>query len=141
MRNRDRVASGFTLLEVLVALTVLAVGAAVAISLLTGSSNNIRKAQQRSKIMEYAESVMEEALLDDTILTPTSSNGNFADGTNWTLNVEQYVPELPTELQNVNQQNLQYQLLQYTLDMFSPGSNVAIYRLQTLKMTKVSTSK
>jgi prepilin-type N-terminal cleavage/methylation domain-containing protein len=144
MRNRGlQGASGFTLLEVLVALTVLAVGAAVSVSLLSGSLGNIRKAQLRTKIVEHASSVMETALLDDTILSPTVLTGDFEDGTSWTVSVDQYVPnvgELPAQLQSVNIQSLQYQLLRYTVEMVGSGSNVANYRLQTLKLTKVQTA-
>jgi prepilin-type N-terminal cleavage/methylation domain-containing protein len=139
MKNRD--ASGFTLLEIMVALTVMAIGAAVTVSLLTGSLSNVRKAQLRGKIIEHAQSVMETALLDDTILTPTTLSGDFEDGTSWNVNIEIYTPEvLPTSLQSVNVQNLTYQLMLYTVDMFGPGSSVANYRLQTLKLTKVQSS-
>jgi prepilin-type N-terminal cleavage/methylation domain-containing protein len=141
MRNRDlKSESGFTLLEIMVALTVMAIGAAVTVSLLTGSLGNVRKAQLRTKIIEHAESVMETALLDDTILTPTTLSGDFEDGTSWNVNIEQYSPDvLPVSLQTVNVQNLPYQLLQYTVEVFNPGSRVANYRLQTLKLTKVQT--
>jgi prepilin-type N-terminal cleavage/methylation domain-containing protein len=142
MRNRElKAASGFTLLEIMVALTVMAIGAAVTVSLLTGSLGNVRKAQLRGKIIEHAESVMETVLLDDTILSPTTLTGDFEDGTNWNVNIEIYTPDvLPTSLQSVNVQNLQYQLMLYTIDMFGPGSSVVNYRLQTLKLTKVQTS-
>jgi prepilin-type N-terminal cleavage/methylation domain-containing protein len=142
MRNRDlQATSGFTLLEVMVALTVMAIGAAVTVSLLSGSLGNVRKAQLRTKIIEHASSVMETALLDDTILTPTTLTGDFEDGTSWNVNIEQYVPDvLPASLQTVNVQNLTYQMLLYTVDMYNPGSSAVNYRLQTLKLTKVQTS-
>jgi prepilin-type N-terminal cleavage/methylation domain-containing protein len=138
MRKRNLQASGFTLLEVLVAITVLAVGSALAMSLMTGSMGNLRKVQLRTKIIEHAESVMETTLLDDTILRPTVLNGDFEDGTRWTVSVEEYVPQLPSQLQSRDVlQNNRCQLLQYTVDTFSPDARVANYRLQTLKLTKV----
>jgi prepilin-type N-terminal cleavage/methylation domain-containing protein len=139
MRKRGlQVASGFTLLEVLVALTVLAVGAAVSMSLLSGALGNIRRVQQRTKLIGHAESVMQEALLDDTILSPTTLSGDFDDGTRWTVNVEEYVPEISEAMQSSNlPQNIQFQLLQYTVDVESSDSSVANYSLQTLKLTKV----
>jgi prepilin-type N-terminal cleavage/methylation domain-containing protein len=141
MKERDlKVASGFTLLEVLVALTVLSVGAAIAMSLISGSLGKIRKVQLRTKIMEHTESVMETALLDDTILKPTVLTGDFEDGTRWTVSVELYTLPLPAQLQSRDvQQNLQYQLLQYTVDVVSPDSGVPNHRLQTLKLTRVPT--
>jgi prepilin-type N-terminal cleavage/methylation domain-containing protein len=142
MRRREcQAASGFTLLEVLVAFTVLAIGAAIALSLISGSLGKIRKVQQRTKIIEYAESVMETALLDDSVLKPTLLTGDFEDGTRWTVSVEQFTPLLPAQLQGRDlQQNKQFQLLQYTVDMFSPDSRTANFRLQTLKLTKVPTN-
>jgi len=140
-----RAASGFTLLEVLVALTVLAVGAAVAMSLISGSGSSIRKVQMRTKIMEHAQEIMETQLLDDTILSPTSLSDTLDDGTSWTLSVDQYTPELSEQLQasasQVQNLTLQYQLLQYTLEVVSSDPSVGKYTLQTLKLTKVSTSK
>ena len=49
----------FTLLEVLVTLVVLAVGASITLSVITGSLGNIRKVQFRTRAVEYAQSVME----------------------------------------------------------------------------------
>jgi prepilin-type N-terminal cleavage/methylation domain-containing protein len=137
MRKRDlRFTSGFTLLEVLVALTVLAVGAAVAISLLSGAMGNIRKAHLRTKLIGHAKSVMETALLDDTILTASVLDGQFDDGTSWTVSIDPITPELPASLQNAPTQNLQFQLLQYTVDMISNDPSVPNYKIQTLKLTK-----
>jgi prepilin-type N-terminal cleavage/methylation domain-containing protein len=143
MRKRDlKIAAGFTLLEVLVALTVLAVGAAVVISLISGSLGNIRKVQLRTKLIEHAKSVMEETLLDDTILNPVVLTGDFADGTRWSVKVEPYEVPLPSQLQSQDiKRNLQFQMLQYTIDMYSPNSQVTNYRLQTLKLTKMPAAK
>jgi prepilin-type N-terminal cleavage/methylation domain-containing protein len=141
MRKRDlKTAFGFTLLEVLVALTVLSVGAAIAMSLISGSLGKIRKVQLRTKIMEHTESVMETALLDDTILKPTVLTGDFEDGSRWTVSVEPYTLPLSAQQQSRDlPQNIQFQLLQYTVDMYSPDAGAANYRLQTLKLTKVPT--
>ena len=48
----------FTLLEVLVTLVVLAVGASITLSVITGSLGNIRKVQLRTRGVEYAQSAM-----------------------------------------------------------------------------------
>ena len=62
---------GFTLLEVLVALTVLAIGVALVLSLISGSLGNIRKVQLRTRSVEHAQEVMETALLDKSIQQAT----------------------------------------------------------------------
>jgi prepilin-type N-terminal cleavage/methylation domain-containing protein len=128
-------AGGFTLLEVLVALTVLAVGAAVTLSLISGSLGNIRKVQLRTRTVEHAEAVMELALLDNSITQPTAFTGNFEDGTRWSVHVEEYEPPVPPEYQPQDlPQNLPIKLLCYTVEMFSPDSRAPDYRLQTLKL-------
>jgi prepilin-type N-terminal cleavage/methylation domain-containing protein len=143
MKTRGiKVAAGFTLLEVLVALTILAVAAAIASSLISGSLGKIRKVQLRTKIIEHAEAVMEETLLDDTILDPTVLTGDFEDGTRWTVSIERYELPLPAQQESRNlQQNMSCQLLQYTVDMLNPDSQVSNYRLQTLKLTKMPVPK
>lgn len=126
---------GFTLLEVLVALTVLALGAALVLSLISGSLGNIRKVQIRARTIEHAQTVMETALLDDSIQQPTTFAGDFEDGTRWSMRVEDY--ELPDaqKLQSRQlPQNLQAKLLSFTLEMFAPNSRASEYRVQTLKL-------
>jgi prepilin-type N-terminal cleavage/methylation domain-containing protein len=132
---------GFTLLEVLVALTVLAIGAAITLSLISGCLNNIRKVQMRTRIIEHAESVMELALLDDSIQKPTSFKGDFEDGTQWSVYVRDYVPpSTQAQLQAgalQQQVKLPVKLLYYTVEMIGPDSRTPDYRLQTLKLVKV----
>jgi len=140
MRTLQR-ESGFTLLEVLVAITVLGVGSAVAISLMSGSLGNIQKVQLSTRIIEQAESVMEETLLDDTILNPTTLGGSFDDGTNWTMNIEDYVPPVLTdEVVQAVPQNMPVKLLQYTIQITSLDPKVKTYTLQTLKVVNATTT-
>jgi prepilin-type N-terminal cleavage/methylation domain-containing protein len=129
--------SGFTLLEVLVSLTVLAIGAALALSLISGSLGNIRKVQLKTRTVEHAEAVMELALLDDSIEQPRTYSGDFEDGTRFSVIIEDYTLAGPTRLQPRElQQNIQVKLLCYTVEMFSPNSRVSDYRLQTLKLIR-----
>jgi prepilin-type N-terminal cleavage/methylation domain-containing protein len=128
-------AYGFTLLEVLVALTVLAVGAALTLSLISGSLGNIRKVQLRTRTVENAEAVMEVALLNGSINEPTAYTGYFEDGTHWSVQVEEYEPPTPPQWQPQDfAQNLPIKLLRYTVEMFSQNSGTPDYRLQTLKL-------
>ena len=132
-----RRAQGFTLLEVLVELTVLAVGVSLTLSLISGSLGNIRKVQLRTRIVEHAEAVMELALLDDSIQRPTAFAGDFEDGTRWSVRVEDYAPPGPARLElPALLQNMPVKLLSYTVEMFSPDSRVSDYRLHTLKLVK-----
>jgi hypothetical protein len=121
----------------MVCLTLLAVGAALTLSLISGSLANIRKVQLRTRTVEHAEAVMELALLDDSIDKPTTFTGDFEDGTRWSVRVENYTLPAPVELQpRALPQNMPVKLLCYTVEMFSPDSRGSDYQLQTLKVVK-----
>lgn len=126
---------GFTLLEVLVALTVLAIGSALALSLISGSLGNIRKVQLRTRSMEHAREVMETALLDRSIQQPTTFEGGFEDGSRWSVRVQDYEMPPPPESQLRDlPQNIPVKLLSFTVEMFGPYSKTPDYRLHTLKL-------
>ncbi len=130
-----RDAHGFTLLEVLVALTILAIGSALALSLISGSLGNIRKVQLRTRSIEHAREVMETALLDKSIQQPTAFSGNFEDGSRWSVTVEDYEMQAPPELQLRDlPQNMPVKLLSFTVEMFGPDSRAPDYRLHALKL-------
>ncbi len=131
--------AGFTLLEVLVSLTILAVGVALTLSLISGSLGNIRKVQLKTRIVEHAESVMELVLLDESIHQPTILTGDFEDGTRWSVRVENYAAPNQDRLQGRTLPvNFQVKMLSYTVEMFSPDSRGVDYRLQTLKLVKTT---
>ena len=124
-------ACGFTLFEVLIAITLLAIGIALASSLIGKSLVNIRRIDARMQIVEHANSVMELTLLDKEISEPTTFDGDFEDGTRWTMSIEEYTPE---EQPLFEQVEMPVKLLAYTVEMFMPGSSVVDYRLRTLKL-------
>jgi len=134
-----RASSGFTLLEVLVALVIFAAGAAVMLSLISGSLGNIRKVQLRTRTIEHAEAVMEMTLLDESIQSPTSFTGDFEDGTRWSVSVEEYIPpDIPDPMSDGRQVKMPVKLLSYSIEMFSPDSDVSDYQLHTLKMVRAT---
>jgi prepilin-type N-terminal cleavage/methylation domain-containing protein len=138
-RRHSRGCRGFTLLEVLVALTVLAVGAAITLSLISGSLGNIRKVQLRTRTIEHAEAVMELALLDESIQQPTTFSGYFEDGARWSVRVEEYIqPESTQPQPGTLPLKMPVKLLSYTVEMFGPNSGTSDYRLQTLKMVRAT---
>ena len=135
LNGKRSAAAGFTLLEVLVALTVLAVGAALTLSLISGSLGNIRKVQLRTRAVEHAEAVMELALLDGSITQPTGYTGDFEDGSRWSVNIEEYEPPLDPQMRPQDlPRRMPVKLLRYTVEMFNPDSRAPDYRLQTLKL-------
>ena len=134
--------SGFTLLEVMVALSVLAIGATLALSLISSSLGNIRKVQLRTRTIEHAETVMELSLLDDSLRQPTTLRGDFQDGTRWLVKIDEF--QLPNALPEVQQLQQQLKLMQlpvklfsYTVEVFAPNAQGPDFRLQTIKLVNV----
>ena len=134
-RKRARSMAGFTLLEVVVALGILGVGTALTMSLISGSLKNIREVHHRERAVEYAESVLEIALLDDGTREPTTLQGDFPDGTLWTLEIADYGPQqdwlaLPP---STLQAQFPFRLLSYAVDIISPAGQKE-FQMHTLKL-------
>lgn len=130
--------SGFTLLEVLVTLTILAVGAALTLSLVSASLGNIRKVRQRTRAIEHARQVMELALVDDAITGPSTLAGDYEDGTRWSVVIgEVQMPVPATVMQNVQVTQLPFKVLSYAVEVTEPKSTTPVFQLQTLKLVSV----
>ncbi len=133
----SRCEAGFTLLEVLVTLAVLAVGIALTLSLISGSLANIRRVQLRTRTIQHAETVMELSLLDDGIKQPTTLRGDFEDGTQWQLVVDEVEMPLPPVPTNQAPPQLPVKLFAYNVEVFAPDSPTPDLRLRTLKVVNV----
>lgn len=132
MKRLVRNCGGFTLLEVLVAMAILGIGAALTMSLISGSMGNIRKVQMRTKIIQHAETVMELSLLDDKIKGPTTLTGDFEDGTRWAMVVENF--EIPSTRPLTTQQvPMPVKMLSYSVAVYGPNSRSPDFQLHTLK--------
>jgi len=135
--------AGFTLLEVLIALAILSLGAALMLSLVSGALRNIRKVQLRNRDIQHAETVLEIALLDDSVKQPTKKPGDFEDGTRFTVDIEEYQPPAEEQTQltaDQIQQLAQFpvKLFRYTVEVTGPESTVPDVRLQTLKVVNLA---
>lgn len=128
--------SGFTLLEVLVTLSIMAVGISLTLSLISGSLRNIRKVQMRTRTIQHAETVMELALLDDAIKRPTVLRGDFEDGTRWSIQISEMEVPRKTPL-NPQQVELPVKLFSYYVEIMGPESTAADLHLYTLKLVNV----
>jgi len=130
--------AGFTLLEVLVTMTVLAVGAALAMSLVSGSLGNIRKVRERARAVEHARTVLELALLDDSIQGATTLGSEFDDGTRWSVTVSEVEMPVPASVMpGVRPDQLMVKLLAYHVEISRPGDAGPVYQLQTTKLVKI----
>jgi len=131
--------SGFTLLEVLVALTVMAVAVALVLSLISGSLGNIRKVRMHTRAIEHAQSVMELALLDDSIKEATTLKGDFEDGTRWTVVVtEVEMPVLSSVMTGVQPTQMPLKALSYAVEIMEPNSSTPNFQLQTMRLVNTS---
>ncbi len=138
--------AGFTLLEVLVALTVLAVGVALTLSLVTGALGNIRRVRAHATALDHAQNVMELTLLDDSIRGATALHGDFDDGSRWTVDVtevEMPAPPNASALMMPNQAGSNLgavspmappKVLSYLVQVMEPNSQKPDAQLQTLKL-------
>jgi prepilin-type N-terminal cleavage/methylation domain-containing protein len=130
--------SGFTLLEVLVTLTILAVGAALTLSLVSASLGNIRKVRLRTRAIEHARQVMELALVDDAITGPSTLAGDYEDGTRWSVMISEVQMPVPaTVMQNVQMTQLPFRVFSYAVEVTESNSTMPVFQLQTLKLVSV----
>ena len=131
-------AGGFTLLEVLIALVVLAVGVSLALSVISGSLGYIRKAQLRTRAVEYAQFIMESTLNREDPLEAETFTQDFEDGFQCTVYVEDYDPGIEEDPLLQSRTTLPVKLMQYTAEMIGPDSPAPVYQLQTLKIVKMT---
>lgn len=116
---RKAVQKGFTLLEILVAFTMLAVTFATVMQIIAGSARNTVKASQNTKIALYAQSKMDELGLFEKI-EEGSSNGEFDDKTSWQLEIIPF--DVPYE-GDISQDFSSVELMEITLVITSEAGN------------------
>lgn len=103
--------NGFTLLEVLVAFTMLAVIFATTMEIIAGSARNTRKASENTIVALLAQSKLDELGLLEK-LEEGNTSGDFDDFTSWSLDVIPF--DLPYE-GDVNQDFSAVELMEVTL--------------------------
>jgi len=110
---------GFTLLEILVAFTMLAVTFATVMQIIAGSARNTVKASQNTKIALLSQSKLDELGLFE-LLEEGSSSGDFDDNTSWVIEIVPY--EVPYD-GDFNQDFSAIELMQVTLIVTSEFGN------------------
>lgn len=118
MRARNK-QNGFTLLEILVAFTLLAMTFATIMEIIAGSAKNTVKASQYTKIALLAQSKMDELGVFE-VLEEGNSNGDFDDQTSWSLEIMPF--DVPYE-GGIGQENTSIELLEITLIVSSEIGN------------------
>jgi len=123
---------GFTLLETLVAFTMLAVTYATVMQIIAGSSKNTVKASQNTKIAMLVQSKLDGLGLFEK-LEEGSNSGEFDDRTSWTLEITPY--DVPYEGE-IGQDFSTVELMQVTLIVTSIiGNKQKVNEFHTLRAT------
>lgn len=123
---------GFTLLEILVAFTMLAVTYATVMQIIAGSSRNTVKASQNTKIAMLVQSKLDGLGLFEK-LEEGSSSGEFDEKTSWVLDITPYdVPHVGDDNQDISTVELMSVTLTVTSQM---GNKESVNEFQTLRAT------
>jgi prepilin-type N-terminal cleavage/methylation domain-containing protein len=83
--------SGFSLLEVLVAVTLIGIGFSVVFAAMSGSIRGIGRAEASDHRLELARLKLAELDLIKRIRPRDSATGMFEDGTRWTLQSSPFI--------------------------------------------------
>ncbi len=110
---------GFTLLEILVAFTLLAAMFATIMEIISGSAKNTMKASHNTKIAMLAQSKMDELGLFEVLEEGTTS-GDFDNKTSWVLEIIPY--DVPYE-GDISQDFTAVELMQVTLSITTENRN------------------
>jgi len=89
---------GFTLIEIVVAFAIMALGLGIAMQIATGAMRNARQAATRTDAALYAQSLLDTVGVGERLEEGTS-NGEFGDDFHWTLLAEPYEIETETPLE------------------------------------------
>ena len=87
--------SGFTLLEVLVAVSILGLGVAVTMQTFSGGLKNVRRIDLAHRAMGHAENVMNRLLSDEDLVGPIQLEGNLDEEFDYTATVDFWEPPRP----------------------------------------------
>jgi len=125
-----RLDKGFTLIEILVAISVLAISLVVILQLFSGGLKSVRLSDQYTRAIFYAREKMEEILLMEDLETG-SQEGKSDESLRWRAEVvliepdEEEVSELP------------YDSLKIVIEvMWEEGEKEKHFQISTMKVVK-----
>ncbi len=100
---RRRGGSGFTLIEVVVALAILGVTVSIVMQIFSSGLKNLRRIDLAHRAMSHAENVMNDVLVNREIIGPVSNAGELDEEFRYTVDVVEWDPsrdELSLDLIN-----------------------------------------
>lgn len=122
--------NGFTLLEILVAFTLMAMTFGTIMQIISGSSKNAVKASNNTRIAMLAQSKLDELGLFEK-LEEGSNSGDFDDNNSWELVIEPY--DVPYE-GDISQDFSTVELMDVTLTITSrQGNKEKVTEFKTLR--------
>jgi len=83
---------GFTLLETMVALSVLSIGIVTVIELFSGSLRLVDRASRRTQAVIYAQEIMDR-LFEGKMIEDGEGSGEVGEGYSWVSRVQEVIPE------------------------------------------------
>jgi prepilin-type N-terminal cleavage/methylation domain-containing protein len=83
---------GFTLLEIIIAVAILAAGVGAVMQTFSGGMNNIRRIDLAHRAMNHAENVMNEILTDQNIMGPITLGGDLDQDFSFNVTVDYWEP-------------------------------------------------
>ena len=114
-RAPARGCGGYTLIEVIVAFAVLALGMTLLLGTLSNATRQVRWADEAGRAALHAQSLLDQAGVGE-VLEPGTREGQFERGRyRWRLDVEPYVD--PTKRASPVVDPIEQRLLQLTLDV------------------------
>jgi prepilin-type N-terminal cleavage/methylation domain-containing protein len=93
--KRSRGSAGFTLIEVIVAMTILGIGFSAVFAGMSQSARNITKIEDVQRREMFTRNLLAELDLVQQLKPGDNASGIFKDGTRWRLEVQSYI--LPTD--------------------------------------------
>jgi prepilin-type N-terminal cleavage/methylation domain-containing protein len=94
MRSRNS-SRGFTLIEILVAMTILGMSFAVLFSLSSRSLDGMRRSRAVQERIDFAKNKLDELRLVSDLEAGDRVTGALEDGTEWTVDVLPFVAAVP----------------------------------------------
>jgi general secretion pathway protein I len=89
--SRVKAAAGFTLLEVIIAMTILGIGFAALFAGMSQSARNITKLEKVGRREMFTRNLLAHLDLVQQLRAGDASSGTFDDGTRWRLEIQPYV--------------------------------------------------
>jgi len=134
-----RQVGGFTLIEVVIAFGVLALGLTLLLGTLSGSARQVRQSADAARAALHAQSVLAQTGVGE-FLTPGTRDGEFDDGRyRWTMQIDPYTDPLRPKRATVDPGAPR--LLALTLTMrWGEGGPRERLQIDTLRLAPVDTS-